>query len=70
MTMKIPYRLALLALVLFFAVGIGYSTMRVVQKKVSVSRVLAGRVLVLGTDEPASGVTVELCNADWKDVVA
>ena len=70
MTTRIPYRLALLALVLLLAVGTGYSTMRVVQKKISVSRALAGRVLVLGTDEPASGVTFELCNADWKDVLA
>ena len=30
---------------------------------------LAGHVLVLGTDEPASGVTVELCSADWRTVI-
>lgn len=34
------------------------------------SRALAGHVLVLGTDGPASGVTVELCSPDWKNVLA
>jgi len=38
------------------------------QKRISVSRALAGQVLVRGTDEPASGVTVELCSSDWKTV--
>lgn len=69
MTKRIPYRFVLLALVLLLAVGTGYSTERVMQKKISVSRALAGHVLVRGTDEPASGVTVELCSSDWKTVI-
>jgi hypothetical protein len=69
MTMRIPKRLVVQALVLFLAVGTGHSTMRVVQKEVSVSRALAGHVLVRGTDEPANGVTVELCSSDWKTVL-
>lgn len=64
------YRFVLLALVLLLAVGAGYSTERVMQKKISVSRALAGQVLVRGTDEPANGVTVELCTSDWKTVLA
>jgi len=59
----------MMALVLLLAVGSGYSTERVMQKKISVSRALAGHVLVRGTDEPASGVTVELCSSDWKTVI-
>ena len=43
------------------------ATELVTQKEISVSRVLAGHVLVWGT-EPVSGVTVELCSADWKTV--
>jgi 5-hydroxyisourate hydrolase-like protein (transthyretin family) len=70
MITRILHRLAPLALVLLFALGTGHSTMRVMQKKVSVSRALAGHVLVLGTDEPAGGVTVELCSSDWKNVLA
>jgi hypothetical protein len=68
--MKIPHRFALMALVLSLAVGTGYSTTRVMQEKVSVSRALAGHVLVRGTDEPARGVTVELCSPDWQTVLA
>jgi 5-hydroxyisourate hydrolase-like protein (transthyretin family) len=60
----------MIALVLLLAVGTGYSTTLVVQKEVSVSRALAGRVLVRGTDEPARGVTVELRSADWQTVLA
>ena len=59
----------MLALVLLLAVGTGYSTERVMQKKISVSRALAGHVLVRGTDKPAGGVTVELCSSDWKTVI-
>jgi len=70
MTMRIPYQFALLAAVLFFAVRIVYATELVTQKEISVSRALAGHVLVWGTDEPASGVTVELCSPDWKRVLA
>jgi 5-hydroxyisourate hydrolase-like protein (transthyretin family) len=47
-----------------------HATIRVVQKKVSVSRALAGHVAVLGTEEPASGVTVGLCSPDWKKIIA
>jgi hypothetical protein len=47
-----------------------HATELVVQKWVSVSRSLAGQVVVFGTDEPLSGVTVELCSPDWKDVIA
>jgi hypothetical protein len=68
MTVRILYRLAMLALVLLLAGGTGYSTELVIQEEISVSRALAGHVLVWGTDEPASGVTVELCSADWKTV--
>jgi len=69
MSTRTPYRLALVALVLLLAVGTGYSTERVMQKKISVSHALAGRVLVRGTDEPANGVTVELCSSGWKTVL-
>ena len=69
MRMRIPHRLALPVLVLLFAVGTGYST-HITQEKVSVIRALAGHVLVLGTDEPAGGVTVELSSSDWKNVLA
>jgi hypothetical protein len=70
MTMRIPNRLGMLALVLLLAARTGYSTTRVVQEKISVSRALAGHVLVRGTDEPARGVTVELCSPDWQTVLA
>ena len=60
----------MLAAVLFFAVGAAYTTELVIQEEISVSRALAGHVLVWGTDEPASGVTVELCSPDWKRVLA
>lgn len=69
MRIKTPYRVALVALVLFLAVGTGSSTTLVLQKKVSVSGDLAGHVLVRGTDEPANGMTVELCSSDWKTVL-
>jgi hypothetical protein len=67
MTMKNPYQFALLAAVLLFAVGTVRATELVTQKEISVSRALAGHVLDWGT-EPVSGVTVELCSADWKKV--
>ena len=70
MTMKIPARIVLLMMILFLAAEAGHSTMRVVQKEVSVSREQAGHVLVQGTDEPANGVTVELRSRDWKTVLA
>jgi hypothetical protein len=68
MTMRISKQIVLLALVLFLAVQTGHATTLVVQKEVSVSRALTGHVLVRGTDEPANGVTVELCSSDWKTV--
>jgi hypothetical protein len=40
-----------------------------VQKKISVSRALAGQVTVRGTTEPANGVNVDLCTPDWKTVL-
>jgi hypothetical protein len=70
MTMRIPKQLVLLALVFFLAGQAGYATTLVVQKKISVSRALAGRVLFGGMDEPADGVTVELRSSDWKNVLA
>ena len=69
MTMKIPKELAL-GLVMFWAAGSANATERVVQKEISVSRELAGHVLVRGSEEPANGVTVELCSPDWKGVLA
>ena len=68
MTMRVPSKFALLAAVLLFAVGTVRATELVTQKEISVSRALAGHVLVWGT-EPASGVTVEVCSSDWKTVI-
>jgi hypothetical protein len=68
--MKIPKQIALLTLIFSLAVETGYSTLRVVQKEISVSRTLAGHVLVQGTDEPATGVRVELRSSDWKTILA
>jgi hypothetical protein len=59
-----------LGLILFWAVGSAHATMRVIQKKVSVSRSLAGHVRVRGTEAPASGVRVDLCSPEWKTVLA
>jgi 5-hydroxyisourate hydrolase-like protein (transthyretin family) len=47
-----------------------YATELVLQKWVSVSRSLAGQVVVAGTSEPARDVTVELCSPGWKEVIA
>lgn len=69
-TTRIPKQLVLLAVVLFLAGQSGYATTLVVQKKISVSRALAGRVLFGQMDEPADGVTVELRSSDWKNVLA
>ena len=68
--MRIPRRLVIVVLILLFAEGTGYSTTLVLQKEVSVVRALAGHVLVRGTDEPLSGVTVELRSPDWQTVLA
>jgi len=66
--MKTAYKFALLTAVLLFPVGTVRATELVTQKQISVSRALAGHVLVWGT-EPASGVTVEVCSSDWKTVI-
>lgn len=70
MTMATPARLAMLGLVVFLAVGTPQATEIVVQRQISISRALAGDVLVRGTGEPANGVTVELCASDWQTVLA
>ena len=67
--MRISKQPLVLGLVLFLVVRTGHATMRVVQEEISVSSVLAGHVFVRGTDEPANGVTVELCSSDWKTVL-
>ena len=58
-----------LGFILAIAVNFGHSTELVVQKEPSLSRTLAGHALVWGTNEPLSGVTVDLCNSDWKEVL-
>jgi hypothetical protein len=64
-------RVAKLFLVgLVFSATCAHATQSVVQKWVSVSRSLAGQVVVLGTEEPVSGVTVERCSPGWNDVIA
>lgn len=68
MNMRSSKQIALLALALFLGVRTVHATTLVVQKEISVSRALTGHVLVRATDEPANGVTVELCSADWKTV--
>jgi hypothetical protein len=70
MTMRIPKQLVFLALAFVLAGQAGYATTLVVQKKISVSSALAGRVLFGAMDEPADGVTVELRSSDWKTVLA
>jgi len=70
MTIRLRHRLAMLAAVLFFAVGTVYATELVTQKEVSVSHALAGHTVVWGTEEPISGATVEVYSSDWKTVLA
>ena len=70
MTMKISNRVSLLVLLLFLTVGSAYSTSRVVQQQISVSRSLTGHVLVRGTDEPAVRATVAVCSPDCQTVLA
>lgn len=67
--MKNRKQVELLVLIFFLALGTGHSTIRVVQKEISVSRALAGHVLVQGTNAPANGITIELCSSDWKSVL-
>jgi len=69
MIMRVPHQFALLAAVLILAGGTVYATQLDIQKEISISRALAGHVLVWG-DQPASRVTVELCSSDWKNVLA
>lgn len=66
---RIPKRL-ILGFTLFWVAANASATTLVIQKEISVSHLLAGRVLVGGIDEPASGVTVELCSRDWKTALA
>jgi hypothetical protein len=68
--MTILRQIVFLVSALFLTVGPAHTTVRVVQKEISVSRALAGRVLVQRTDAPADGVMVELCSSDWKTVLA
>jgi hypothetical protein len=70
MTRRINKQLVLLTLILFLAVETAHSTMRVLQKEISVSRALAGHVIVRGTDEAANGATVEVRSSDWKKLLA
>jgi hypothetical protein len=70
MIMRIFKQPVFLTLLLFLGAQAAYATTLVVQKEIYVSRALAGKVLVKGTDEPADGVTVELRSSDWKDVLA
>jgi hypothetical protein len=60
----------ILSLVLLWVATNAHATTVVVQKETSVSRALAGHVVVQGTDEPTRGATVELCSSDWKTVLA
>ncbi len=66
-----------LKLLLIVALGLGAAiaagraqTTLVVQKKVSVSRALAGHVDIGITNTPAKGVSVDLCSSDWKAILA
>jgi len=70
MIMRIFKQLIFLMLILVLGAHAANATTLVVQKEISVSRALAGQVLVKGTDELADGVTVELRSSDWKDVLA
>ena len=67
--MKSLRRSVMLGFILAIAVNFGHSTELVIQQEPSLSRTLAGHALVWGTNEPLSGVTVELCNSDWKEVL-
>lgn len=70
MIAKLSSQIVLLGIVLLFAVGVGHSTMRVVQKEISVSPALAGHAYVRGTNAPAADIEVDLCSPDWKTVIA
>lgn len=55
---------------LVFSATCANATQIVIQKWVSVSQSLAGQVVVGGTGEPASDVTVELRSPGWKEAIA
>jgi hypothetical protein len=55
---------------LILSASTAYATQSVQQNAVSVSRALAGQVVVLGTEVPASDVRVELCRPGWKHAIA
>jgi len=61
-------KLLAVVVVVFWALFAG-ATQLVLQKEVFVSRALAGRVTVPGTEEPVNGATVELCTSAWKKVI-
>ena len=63
------HQFLLLGLFLLLAAETGYSTVLVTQERISVSRALEGHVLVIGTEEPAGGATVELFSPGWKTVL-
>jgi hypothetical protein len=68
--MKTLRRTVLLGFILAIEVSFGNSTELVIQREPSISRTLAGHALVWGTNEPLSGVNVELCSSDWKAVLS
>ena len=70
MTMKISGQIAILGVVLLSAVSVGHSTTLVVQKRIFVSRALAGHAYVGGTNASATGIKVDLCSPGWKMVIA
>jgi len=63
-----PVKLLILGAILWATSA--HATELVLQKWVSVSRSLDGQVLVLGSEEPFSSATVELCSPGWKEVIA
>ena len=69
-TMNLPKQIFLVVAVCLFVIGSGHATATFIQPEISVSRALAGHVVVRGTEEPAGGVTVEICSSDWKTVLA
>jgi hypothetical protein len=70
-TMKLPRLFLSIVFTVFLVVAIGHAQNTVImQKWVSVSRALAGHANI-GLDRgPAEGITVELCSAGWKTVIA
>lgn len=68
--MRLGKRLLLVAIGCTLAAGTMYSTQVVIQKKISVTRTLAGHAYIRGTDLPARGLTVELCSSGWRTVLS